>query len=245
MYSIYQYGRMIADQVRTGSYSRALQRAVKPGCTVLDIGTGSGILALLACQAGARRVYAVEHDDVIHLARQVASANGLADRIDFIQARSTQISLPEPVDVVVSDLHGTLPLCFTSLQSLIDARRRLLAPGGVMIPQCESLRVAILEAPALYQEHLAPWRMDGLGVDLESVQRVVVNDWYKARVLPQQLLVEPQSWTHLDYSLLESPNVEGQARWTLERPGTAHGFAVWFDTVLFQDIAFSNAPGQE
>ncbi|MDH3444335.1 MAG: 50S ribosomal protein L11 methyltransferase, partial [Deltaproteobacteria bacterium] len=56
MYSIFDYGSMIADHVRMDAYARALRRAVTADSVVLDIGTGTGIFALLACQFGARRV---------------------------------------------------------------------------------------------------------------------------------------------------------------------------------------------
>ena len=106
MYTIADYGAMIADAARMGAFARALGQAIKPGAVVIDIGTGTGICALLACRHGARRVYAIEPDDAIQVAREVAAANGYADRIEFIQAISTQVTLPERADVIVSDLGG-------------------------------------------------------------------------------------------------------------------------------------------
>ena len=58
MYNIYDYGWMIGDRVRTDAYPRALEQTVEPGAIVLDIGTGSGIMAFMACKFGASRVYA-------------------------------------------------------------------------------------------------------------------------------------------------------------------------------------------
>ena len=72
MYSIADYGAMIADEVRMGAFVRALRQAVKPGAVVIDIGTGTGIFALLACRFGARRVYAIEPSDAIQVAREIA-----------------------------------------------------------------------------------------------------------------------------------------------------------------------------
>ena len=69
MYSLAGYGKMIADKVRMDAYSQALRRAVKPGSVVVDIGAGTGICAMLACRFGARKVYAIEPDDAIHVAR--------------------------------------------------------------------------------------------------------------------------------------------------------------------------------
>ena len=96
--------------MRLAAYREALEKAVTPGCVVADIGTGIGIFAVLACQLGARRVYAIEPDPVIEVGREIAADNGVADRIEFIAELSTDISLPEPVDVIVSDLGGVLPI---------------------------------------------------------------------------------------------------------------------------------------
>src|SRR5690349_15960864 len=84
VYSLPDYGDMIADTGRTAAYARALRSRIDSSSVVLDIGTGAGILALLACRAGARRVYAVEPSDAIQVAREAAAANGFADRIQFI-----------------------------------------------------------------------------------------------------------------------------------------------------------------
>src|SRR5215213_6400273 len=124
-YSVSGYAAMIADAPRMDGYAAALEATVRPGSVVLDIGAGTGIMALLACRLGARRVYAVDPGDAIHLARAAARAAGFADRIEFIQGLSTDVELPEPADVMVSDLRGVLPLFERHLPSVIDARERL------------------------------------------------------------------------------------------------------------------------
>ena len=93
MYNISDYGEMIADNVRMDAYAFALKTAVTPDSVVLDIGAATGIHALLACKFGARKVYAVESNDAIHLARELAQANGFADRIQFIHDLSTNFHI--------------------------------------------------------------------------------------------------------------------------------------------------------
>ena len=110
MYSVHDYGRMIVDEVRMTAYVTALRAAVKPGSVVIDLGAGTGIFSLYACRFGAKKVYAIETNDAIDVARQIAAANGCADRIEFIQAVSTDVELPERADVIISDLRGSLPL---------------------------------------------------------------------------------------------------------------------------------------
>src|SRR6266852_9781320 len=139
VYSLAAFGRMITDNLRTDAYAEALKREIKVGDVVADIGTGPRILALIACRFGARRVYAFEPSGVIELAREIAAANGFADRIEFIPKISTESSLPEPANVIASDLHGILPFFGKGLISIIDARKRFLAPNGRLIPACETL----------------------------------------------------------------------------------------------------------
>ena len=133
-YSAGGHGEMLADAARVEAYAAAIGRSVRPGDAVLEIGTGTGLFAMLACKAGARRVYAIEADDIIEVARANAAANGLADRIEFIHGLSTAVELPERVAVVVSDLRGVLPLYESHIASIVDARTRFLAPGGGLIP---------------------------------------------------------------------------------------------------------------
>src|SRR5215207_7060529 len=151
MYSISGYGSMIADRVRIDAYAKALRQAVSPGAVVIDIGTGTGFFAMLACQFGARRVYAVEPDDSIQLAREAAAANGYADRIEFIQDYSTAVSLPERADVIISDMRDLLPLFHRHIPSIVDARTRLLKDCGALIPREDRVWVALAEHGELYE----------------------------------------------------------------------------------------------
>jgi protein arginine N-methyltransferase 1 len=244
MYSLSDYNFFIADRVRTDAYARALRQAIRPGCVCLDIGTGTGFFAVLACHLGARKVIAVEPDDAIHMAREVAAANGCAGRITFLQDLSTRIRLEERADVIVSDLRGVLPLLGHHLPSLMDARRRLLVPGGTLIARKDILWAAVVEAPEEYARAVPLGDESVHGVSMEAVRARVVNSWRKARLKPEQLLAAPRPWASLDYADLEGANARGEAAWTVERPGTGHGLLLWFDATLIQGVGFSNAPGQ-
>ena len=241
MYSLHFYGQMIADAPRMDAYAAALRRVVKPDSVVMDLGCGPGVFALLACKLGARRVYAVEPDNVIGLAREAATANGFADRIEFFEKLSTEITPPEPATVIVSDLRGVLPFYQQNIQSIIDARQRLLAPRGVLIPRRDILWAAIVEAPEQYAELVSPWQ-NQFDLDLSAGTRFITNNWRKTQVKPEQFLAEPVCWHTIDYGEVESRDVRAEISWRAARNGTAHGFAVWFDSELVDDLGFSNHP---
>ncbi|MGH9371407.1 MAG: 50S ribosomal protein L11 methyltransferase, partial [Vicinamibacterales bacterium] len=242
MYSIADYGAMIADQVRMGAFARALRQVIAPGAVVVDIGTGTGIFALLACRFGARRVYAIEPDDAIEVARAIAAANGCADRIEFMQAISTEVTLPEHADVIVSDVGGVLPWFQQHLPSIADARRRFLAPGGVMIPERDVAWAAVVEAHDLYTRQTGPWKDNAFGLDMEAARRIVVNSWNKGRVAPDNLLTGIERWATIDYGTVEDSDVRAEMSWTVTRQGMGHGLSAGFDRTVAEGIHLSNAP---
>jgi len=240
MYSLHFYGQMLADAPRMDAYTAALRRAVKPDSVVLDLGCGPGVFALLACKFGARRVYAVEPDNVIGIAREAAVANGYAERIEFFESLSTDITLPQPPTVIISDLRGVLPWFEQHIPSIIDARERLLARGGVLIPRRDVLWAAIVEAPEQYEDLVGPWKRFDL--DLSAGERLITNTWRKSYLKPEQLLVDPVCWTTIDYYEVKNADVRAEISWRAARNGTAHGVAVWFDSELADDVSFSNHP---
>jgi type I protein arginine methyltransferase len=233
---------MLADRVRVDAYVEALRKTVREGSVVVEIGTGPGIFTVLACQLGARRVYAIEPTEIIQVAREVAAANGCADRIEFFEDMSNRVTLPYRADVIFSDLRGSLPLFEQHIPSIVDSRRRFLALGGTLIPRRDTLWAAIVEAPKPYGELVDPWDHNPLGQDLSSARQLIVNSAQRVRVTPNQLLTEHQLWTTLDYASIENPDVRANLDWKVERAGTGHGILVWFDADLVGGTGFSNAP---
>jgi Ribosomal protein L11 methyltransferase (PrmA) len=125
-----EHARMLHDDRRTSDYIAALRQAVRPGDIVLDIGTGSGVLAIAAARAGARHVYAVEASDIADVAERVFAANGVQGRVTLIRGWSREIELPEPADLLVAEVIGNEPLEEEILETTLDARRRLLKPNA-------------------------------------------------------------------------------------------------------------------
>ncbi len=218
MYSLRDFGAMIADAGRFGAYAKAIAAAVRPGDTVAEIGCGPGVFSLLACRAGARRVFAIESDDSIQFARQLAAANGFEDRIEFFQSDSRKTELP-------------------------DARQRLLAPGGIMIPQRDTLKAAVIEVDEYYSRLISPWQKSVPGVDLSPSLLPILNQSYSSSFKKDQLLSQQQNWGLLDYTVGAPTRVNAELYFNVVRDGTAHGLCLWFDTQLLDGIGYSSGPG--
>jgi len=244
VYDILAYGRMISRPVRFHAYMEALRRTVKPGSVVLDMGTGPGIMAMLACRFGARKVYAIESEPIIQVAREIATGNGFAGQIEFIEGLSTEVSLPERVDVIVSDLNGVLPWCHQHLRAAADARQRFLAPGGVMIPKKETVWLGVVESPQVYAEHVQPWET-GHGFEMHAARDLATNSAQMVRLQSDDLLAAPQCGVVLDFMQVEWPDSRADATFFIARPGVGHGLLAWFDCVLTDEIFFSNTPGYD
>ena len=244
MYSIASYGSMVADTIRMRAYVEALEKAIKPNDVVLDLGAGTGIFSIIACQLGAQKVYAIDPNDAILVAKDIAAANGCTDRIEFIHDFSTKINLPEQVNVIISDLRGVLPLFAAHIPSLADARKRFLAPGGILIPQQDRLWVTLVEAEETYQEQYRIWTDNPYNIDMHAALDLSLNTWWKKSLSAEQILLPPAMWGTVDYLSTDNPNVAGTVQWMVERAGIAHGLQLWFDTSLIEGIGFSNAPDQ-
>lgn len=243
-YSAQGHGAMVSDRVRVEAYARAIRQQVRPGSVVLELGTGTGLFAILAARQGARRVYAIECDDIIEAARRNATANGCGDTIEFIHALSTRAELPERADVIVSDMRGVVPYHERHLEAIVDARARFLAPGGRLIPAQDRLWVACIEAEELHRGMTGPWSPDVCGADLAAARELVLNGWERMQARPEQLVSAAVHCGTLDY-LSVAPDhfrLAVHASLVANRPGMAHGLCLWFDSTLAEGVELSNAP---
>jgi protein arginine N-methyltransferase 1 len=242
MYSLHDYGHMIADRERLDAYSKAIAVAVQPGDSVLEIGCGPGVFSFLACQAGARKAYAIDSEEIVHFARQLAVANGFAERMEFIQSDSRKIQLPERVNVIISDIRGSLPLFGHAIASLEDARQRLLTLGGRLIPQRDTLKAAVIEAGDFYSKLISPWVKSLPSLDFSPALSLLLNGSYTSQFSPDHLLTEPQTWAVLDYSVGAQACPAANLNFSVTRAGTAHGICLWFEAELLEGISYSSGP---
>lgn len=236
-----EHYRYLSDPVRMDAYRRAIQEAVKPGDSVLDLGAGTGILGLLACRAGAQRVYAVEQAEIIDLARAICRANGFEDRVTFIRERSTAAELPEKVDLVVTEQIGRFGIEVGDLvECLTDARARLLKPGGRLIPAQVDLCVAPVECPAAFEKVVFWEKVEGF--DLRPARVMAENTLHPFRFEPRHMIGEAFQVASLDFSSSIHPAYRADQCIRTTRDGTLHGLAGWFSARLSEGVCLTNSP---
>ncbi len=143
---------IVRDHARNAAFDGALRRAVRPGMRVLDIGSGTGLLAMMAARAGAAEVISCEMNPAIaQAARKVIAANGYTDRIRILGKHSADLDLETdlggPVDVLVSEIVSN-DMLVEGVLPAVEKAASLLKPQGQMIPARGSVRVALAFYPA-------------------------------------------------------------------------------------------------
>lgn len=247
MYSVLAYGVMAMDAIRSDAYTRAIKETVRPGDVVLDLGCGTGIMSLLALRAGARRVHALDTDPAVWLARDLAVANGYGEKLVVHQQSSFDLVLDEPADVIVADLRGSSPLFGQNVASLEDAKRRLLKPGGVLMPSRDRLFVAIAETEVQRSYLERGWAsFDRNGFDSAAARSATLNAGYTDEHYPTQtnhVLSDAKAWAEIRYGEPFQRSLSATVDLGITRGGTAHSLVIWFEATVCGDIVYSNAPG--
>lgn len=231
---------LVNDKPRSLAYQQAIAEVVRPGDTVLDIGAGSGILSLFACQAGAARVYAVERTSMANMARAMAQANGFEDRMHVLQQDIRDVQLPERVDVVVSELISQ-GLVGQFMESLTDyVRIHLLKPGGRIVPEDVDYFIAPACSPPTWASLQRP-ADDLYGLAFSPLRKPFFNLMKEARFDQCRLLATPQAAYRIDSATVTSrhrPSAAGQ--FVLDREDDCHGLLVWFRSRLSPNVVIDN-----
>ena len=214
---------------------------MRPGDVVADLGSGTGILGLMALRAGAARVYSIESEGIIDLARRIARTNQMQDKIVFLNGLSTRVALPEKVDVVLGDHTGRFGFETGLLRDYRDARERFLKPGGKLIPSA----VTFWLAPVEHGEQWAQvefWKRKPAGFDFAPARDLAANTVYPLRLEKEHLLAAPQSALTLNLYQADTTGFEMTARFMVERAGTLHGIGGWCTARLSGSSELTTSP---
>lgn len=250
---------MIRDSIRVAAYRGAIERCCA-GRSVLEIGCGTGILSIFAARAGARRVVAIEESEIAAVARRMFAANGCADSVDLRLGNSRDIAIDEPAEVIIHEILGNDPLSENLLVYLDDARQRLLAPGGRLIPhrlEIACVGIELEEPPAIDRDRAAGETRQlaaAYGLSFEPLIAALEEtpptrfprrltfpsgEPFKAPILTR----ESQLW---DLDLQRPPDEDlGRSRTiplTVKKPGRLGAILVFFHAHLDEHAVLSTSP---
>jgi hypothetical protein len=246
---------MLDDHARTRGFIEALKALVRSDDVVLDIGTGTGVLATIAALAGAARVNAVESSAIADAAERLFAANGVADRVTLVRGRSTKITLPQRCDVLVTEIIGNDPLDEQLLDIVDDAKKRLLTPEATLIPSSIEIFAVAVDLPrrfyerrAFTQERIAAWGKM-YGVDFSTLMSVRDPPSQPCTVRTSELVTwqrvtPPVSLASIDLTRPFDLSFRKQVSFNVERDIEHLGILLAFRATLAPGIVLSTLPDE-
>jgi len=225
--------RMLVDEPRLAKYREGLQAIIQPGDVVIDAGSGTGVLAVLAAQAGAAKVYALEQSRFADVIPHVAASSGVGDIVEVVQGDFSKLVLPQKARVLVSETFGGWAFAEDPNPDITDCVANNLLPDGVVVPGS----VALVAAPMAEAPHalLGVFGKRDDGIDLSP------------------LLGDARARGHImdvDAAMCGKPRVVAKTPFpttnpivgtlTLDKPCAA--LCCWFDLEMAPGVTLSTSP---
>jgi len=242
---------MLKDEVRTCTYrdSMIMNKHLFKDKVVLDVGCGTGILCMFAAQAGARKVIGVDMSGIIEHARGIVKANGFEDKITLIRGKMEEISLPdgiEQVDIIVSEWMGYCLLYETMLPTVLYARDKYLAPGGLIFPDKCTLYITAIE-DAQYKDEKIHWWDQVYDFDMSAIKSVALVEPLVDVVDPKQVNCSHAAIKQIDIQTVKVSDLDFSAPFSLQamRNELVHAFVTHWTcefTHCHTRTGFSTAP---
>ncbi|KAI7900799.1 S-adenosyl-L-methionine-dependent methyltransferase [Cokeromyces recurvatus] len=240
---------MLKDEVRTLSYRASIynNKHLFKDKIVLDVGCGTGILSMFAAKAGAKHVYGIDMSNIIHQARVIVKDNGLDDKITLIQGKMEEVVLPvDKVDIIISEWMGYFLLYESMLDTVLVARDKYLAPGGMIFPDKATMVIAAIEDGAYKEEKIGFWD-NVYGFDYSSMKSIAIKEPLVDVVEPRSVVTDACVFKEIDIATVTKEDLTFKTPFkiTAERDDYVHAFIAWFDiafTHCHKPIEFSTGP---
>lgn len=244
----YEQERMLSDQPRMAFYQAAIARHIQPGDRVIDLGTGTGILAAFAARRGAAKVYAIDHSPILRHAKTLAAHNRI-EHVEFIATHSSEFSLGERVDVIVHEQMGDCLFDEAMVANVTDLRDRLLRPGGLIVPSrfdfyCEPVQISDDRVtPFIWELNVHGYRYDCLERNRPQ-EPAYYHRSSSDRELVDHFLGEPDPILALDLQTLNESELPVEINFTrvAHRAGRCDALAVYFNARVDHDLCLTSSP---
>ena len=239
---------MLADRVRVDAYHSAIEKWVRKGDIVADLGTGTGILSFFAAAREPARIYALEHGPVIEVARAAAAENGVRN-VEFIALNSKSFQPAEKVDVILHEQMGAFLFDERMVENVVDLRDRVLRPGGRILPaQFEWY----IEPVQLTDTRTIPfgWERSIHGITFRCLRDRAkgLGIQYRCRrvnaAMVDHALCEPEPVAQLNLETIRAQDLRKHIQYArkVTRGGRLDGFCCYFRALFDDEISFSTGP---
>ena len=241
---------MLKDTVRTLAYKHAIQRNrhLFQDKVVLDVGCGTGILSMFAAEAGARLVIAVDMSRMIDTAREIVKANGFGERIVLLRGKMEEVVLPvEKVDIIISEWMGYCLLYESMLDTVLYARDRYLAPGGLIFPDQATMYIAGIEDGEYKAEKIGYWQ-DVYGFDMSVIGSMALREPLVDHVDgPKAVCTDAHPLVTINIHTVQKADLDFCVPFSVrvKRPDWIHAMLVYFSCTFsfgHKPVTFSTGP---
>lgn len=242
---------MLKDEVRTLSYRNAIQNNphLFRGKVVLDVGCGTGILAMFAARAGAKKVVGIDMSNIVDQAQEIVRANGLDDVVTLVKGKVEDVDLDLPggkADIIVSEWMGYFLLYESMLDTVLLARDRYLAPGGILMPDTATLYISAIEDQEYKEEKIDFWE-DVYGFDYSVIKEIALREPLVDTVELRAVVCDPCAVKHIDLRTVTKEELAFSTPFQLRaiRNDYVHAFLGWFDIgfeACHKPVRFSTGP---
>ncbi|MBS1518828.1 MAG: 50S ribosomal protein L11 methyltransferase [Bacteroidetes bacterium] len=240
--------KMIGDRIRMDAYHKGINKYVKEGDIVIDLGTGTGILSFFAAKSSPRKIFAIDHGDIIKSAEKIALHNKIGN-IDFINTNSRNFNITEKADVIIHEQIGAFLFDEMMTENISDLRDRLLKEGGKIIPG----KFEVYLAPVKLKEFSSVpfiWEQDIHGINYDCFEELKSSDDSRYGILSvrpfavERFLCEPEKILYFDLEKMNKSDIPLKFSFSKEitEEGICDGICFYFKIIFDEEIQIDTNP---